>query len=232
MHLFPEWKVSTLNVKVTMIEDEARRNQAEPDFFLPFPYLSLFRFCPSSGLLLALVPHHLLPIILSQYETLPEIPSSVATELIRSNVHALSKELPPDQKKALRVRGRIDFRKWGWLKVEGEGEEVLKPSTKSDESTLPPPELTKATPSSSSSSSSPGTSKGGRFAHVDQKLSARNARRNSTRKSSQEDGEEGSTETGDAGFAIDEEKLGDGTLFLVIVRRGLEGMERYEQQGM
>ena len=264
-------------------------------------------FPPSSGLCLTIVPYSLLPAILDQYgPALDDVPAEVARALMR--VHSSgsgsgsspstsqvdgqgngeSATLPAGQekngaerKKALRVRGRIDFRRWGFVKLEGEesviahttapsfasfGDAATDPargplgdpksesafmptpattatittssSTTSSSSPLASPPAIKPTPSFSSSSpsrpapapirasSSSSSSGRGMFSHVDEKLAARKARRqipvvSAAAKSSLSQGGGGlERATGFTGATVAE-----GTWFLVIVKRGLEGME-------
>lgn len=205
-------------------------------------------FPPSSSLLIALIPYDTLSIVLSQYQPLPDIPNPVAAELVKANIYASSSssDLAPDQRKALRVRGRIDFRRWAWVRVEGEETQLAEQKQQGSTSSLPPLDEKgeRSRPHVASSASSSGTSKAGgsNFSHFDEKLSARTARRASNRglgsnpsyrePVGEAEGRGAISSRGDAGFEIAEEKLGAGTYFLVVVRRGLVGLERFEEQAI
>lgn len=100
------------------------------------------------------------------------------------------------------------------------------------------------TPSPSSSSPGAGPSRpssNGNFSHFDEKLSARATRRAALKEagskhcrnpSEEAEGRLAINAREEPGFEISQEKLGPGTYFLVVVRRGLVGLERFEEQAI
>lgn len=120
-----------------------------------------------------------------------------------------------ERTKALRVRARVDFKRWGFVRLEGEDQQAMTLSPTSASAALP----TRPKPTSTRYSSG---GEGSRFSHVDEKLAARRSRRNlpSSSKKTDEDGAKG-----DAGCDAGVGKVAEGTWFLVLIRRGLEGLE-------
>lgn len=203
-----------------------------------------FSFPPSSGLLFALVPFSTLSIVLSQYQPLSDLPNPVAAHLVRSNVKASSSDsnLSPETKKALKVRGRLDFTRWAWVTLEDEEDEGSVEAREARQAAEIADAKSDSRPPlpSASSSSGPKVSRIGSFSHVDEKLSAQHARRQATkqtrrdrRRGGGEDDSRGAVwSLGEAGFEIDQGKVGPGTYFLVVVRRGLVGLERFEEEAI
>lgn len=134
---------------------------------------------------------------------------------------------------------RIDFRRWGWLTFEdahNDDDQSLDLSPvetigSATSSTRIDSSISNGRPSARtlSSISSSGMAA---FSHLDEKLQARQSRK-SLGKPAKRMGVNSNgkiTETRPAmGYDLAEEKMGSGTMFLVVVRRGLIGLETAEE---